>query len=618
MRNQLVAAAISAVVLIAMAAAGGCAAGTSGGNDTASTDGSTSGGDTGSGSGGKADAGSGADAATVKMAGTPAANAVIVDPSTTHQPIDGFGAADVWGSGLTPDQGKLFFDPVNGIGLSLLRIGIEGNGTPLGSGAASDAMIADSYGAKVWAAPWSPPAADKSNDDVNDGGTLDATDYTAWATTLAGFPAAFKSMSGVQLYAISAQNEPDYVAASYESCIYTAPEMVAFVNVLGPMLAALDPPVNLLAAEPDSWDNLWSGDGYGTAILADPGASKNVTILATHDYSHKTDSIANRPVPPSTMTQHLWETEMSDETAADVDIAHGIQVATWVHAAMTTGGASAWHYWWLINLSTSATPDGEGLLQPGGDITSPPKRLYTLGNFSKFVRPGYVRIDVGGTAAPTGVLLSAYFSPVDGSIVVVAINSNTSDVTVPLFFKGASWPDTVTPWVTSATDNLTSGAPIALSGGNVSATLAAQTVTTFVGKASPFTPNLDAGMMGMGGMDAASEAGGQDATVADEGPADRRVRPGRDPSDGGRQRRRRRGARDEPRQRRGPGGSRCPGGGAAGRGERTGCVRRGRERGRRERGRRGDQRRRRAGRHRDDGRRRRRRVAARRAPRSSR
>jgi glucuronoarabinoxylan endo-1,4-beta-xylanase len=415
-----------------------------------------------------------------KGPGTAAANAVIVNPGVTHQTMDGFGAADTWtpGGALSAAQGKLFFDPVNGIGLSILRVGIDVNGTALGTTAAySDIKMAASYGAIVWGAPWSPPAASKDNASEDNGGHLLTADYASWATTLAGFAATVKTQTGVDLYGVSAQNEPDFTA-SYASCIYSSAQMVAFVKVLGPVLAGLDPPVKLLAAEPDSWSNLWSGDDFGTAILADTGASAAVNIIATHDYGHKTDSVTTRPTPPPGTAQHIWETEMSDETAADADIGHGIQVATWVYAGVTTGGASAWHYWWLINQNT----DGEGLLPMGGDITNPPKRLYTLGNFSKFVRPGYVRVDVAGTAPPSGVLIAAFQNPSDATTVIVAINSNMTAATVPLFVQGSSWPASVTPSVTSASDNLAAQTAVTLTGGNFSATLGAQTVTTFVGK----------------------------------------------------------------------------------------------------------------------------------------
>jgi glucuronoarabinoxylan endo-1,4-beta-xylanase len=437
--------------------------------------------DTGSADTGLVDSGSpdaaGHDASTVcAPGGTAGPNAVEVDVCTTEQPIDGFGAADTWAGPLTATQVTLFFDPVNGIGLSLLRIGIDVNGTPLGSGAYPDAIAAAKFGVKVWGAPWTPPAADKSNGSEDNGGTLNASAYDSWATVLAGFPATFKqNTNGLDLYGISAQNEPDFTA-SYASCIYSSAQMVAFVKVLGPKLAALNPPVNLLAAEPDAWNNLWSGDSYGTAILADTAASSAVTIFAAHDYGNDTDSVTTRPAPPAGVKQHIWETEVSDETAADVDIGHGIEVATWVYAALTTGGASAWHYWWLINANT----DGEGLLLQGGSTTNPPKRLYTVGNYSKFIRPGFVRVGTAGATPAGGALVSAFENPADGTVVVVAINPGTAAATLPIFVSGGKTLTQVTPYVTSATENLAAQAAIAVTNANFTATLAAQTVTTFV------------------------------------------------------------------------------------------------------------------------------------------
>jgi glucuronoarabinoxylan endo-1,4-beta-xylanase len=440
------------------------------------------------------------DAGVAVEAGTPQSGDIVVNPTVPHQTIDGFGAADVYtpGGALTPTQVRLFFDPVNGIGLSILRIGIDVTGTPLGASTLADVQSTAPYGVLVWAAPWSPPGGDKDNGTQDDGGHLCASagqgscsgsNYDAWANVLAAFPAMVKAQTGVSLYGISAQNEPDYTA-TYASCLYTASQMVSFVKVLGPKLAALNPPVRLIAAESESWSHLWTGTdcnqtyNYGTCIHQDPAADTAVAIYATHDYGFG-------PVPsPSWLAKPLWETEVSglgsgSQGVPSVDISNGIAVAQWIYNALVTGGASAWHYWWLVNQATNK--DNEGLIfatgqgpNGVGDITSPPKRLYTVGNFSKFVRPGYQRIDVSGPV-PAGVQIAGFRSPANGTVAIVAINSTTSAAPVSLFVAGAGWPAAVTPWVTSATANLASSTAVALAGGRFSATLGPQTVTTFVG-----------------------------------------------------------------------------------------------------------------------------------------
>src|SRR2546430_17562047 len=97
------------------------------------------------------------------------------------------------------------------------------------------------------------------------------------------------------------------------------------------------------------------------------------------------------------------------------------------------------------------------------------KRLWIFGKYARFVRPGYMRVSTSGTT-PSGVLVSAYQNPADGTVVVVAINSNTSATPVSLYVSGVV-PCSMTPWVTSAADNLASKSPITVSNARFSATL---------------------------------------------------------------------------------------------------------------------------------------------------
>jgi glucuronoarabinoxylan endo-1,4-beta-xylanase len=64
----------------------------------------------------------------------------------------------------------------------------------------------------------------------------------------------------------------------------------------------------------------------------------------------------------------------------------------------------------------------------------------------------------------------------------VAINKNTSAVSVPITISGGTAPTSVTPNVTSSSANLAAGTAITVSGGSFTAALAGTTVTTFVGQ----------------------------------------------------------------------------------------------------------------------------------------
>ncbi|HEX7509326.1 MAG TPA: hypothetical protein VF550_21315, partial [Polyangia bacterium] len=272
----------------------------------------------------------------------------------------------------------------------------------------------------------------------------------------------YKKQSGLDLYALSAQNEPDW-NPNYEACCYTGPQMVNFINVLGPKLAALSPPVKLLAAEPDNWSNFWGGDNYATDILADAKASASVAILATHDYGSTSAGTYGRPAPPASNTHHIWETECTPgDTGA-------ITIATMIYAAFSTGGVNGWHYWW-----TEAFVPKE---------SSPPAQYYALGNFSKFVRPGYYRVDVSGAAKASGTvpLVVAFSNLSDGTVAIVVVNGGSAQQ-ISLFVAGTAWPASVTPYVTTSSSKLAAGTAITVTAGAFSASLDAQSVTTFVGK----------------------------------------------------------------------------------------------------------------------------------------
>ncbi len=473
-------------------ASGGVATsgGTTGSGSKGSTGGATSVGGTTTGTGGAANTGgskaaggatssggaTGGGGSTTKCGnGTAAASDIVVDLSQPLQTMDGFGISNAYqDSAISDSVADQFFDKSKGIGLSIFRLGIDSSGNSMGPW--SDAQKAAARGAIVWGAPWSPPASCKSNGSESNGGHLNPSCYDSWATTIANFVAKAKQ-NNITIMGLSVQNEADN-STPYESCLYTNAEMVAFIKVLGPKIQALSPPVKLIAPESTRWEDLWGGTpnkgdySFGTAILADSAAAGLVDILATHMYETQ-----KALAPPAGLTKPIWQTEMSGvpdspEEGPSSDIANGIVWAKWIHEAFVVGGASAWHAWWISSLNN----DNEGLLLQDGGTT---KRLYTVGNYSKFIRPGYRRVTISGTLPPY-VLLTAYKNSSDGTVVIVAINSGTAAAAASLFISGGA-PCQMTPWVTSSSDDLAAKTALLVTDGRLFATLGAQTVTTFVG-----------------------------------------------------------------------------------------------------------------------------------------
>jgi glucuronoarabinoxylan endo-1,4-beta-xylanase len=399
---------------------------------------------------------------------SPSAGDIVIDAATQFQTIVGFGASDA--GDLSPQQMDLFFSEDNGIGLSLLRAIITPSGGVFG-GSWANKRGAIARGAKIFATPLSPPAAFKDNGDVNNGGILVPQYYGNWADALVSFVDT-AAQHGVPIYAMSMQNEPE-MSMDYYSCTYTPEQMASFIEVAGPKLAALSPRPLLIMPENSVWETLWS---YTATLEADPAASRYVDIYATHQYSD--------PTTPQSNAKPIWETEYSTFDPFDPTISNGIKVAQAIYSAIVIGNASAWNYWMLLGSSpANAVENNEGLIGQKADgpaNATMTKRFYTLGNFSKFVRPDYVRVATTASSDP-GVSVVAFKNPSNGMPIVIAINANSSDASVGFSLRGTAPSRVITPWVTSSSLDLSPQAQIAVSGDHFATTLPAQSVTTFVG-----------------------------------------------------------------------------------------------------------------------------------------
>jgi len=407
---------------------------------------------------------------------------VIVDWDDVHQRIDGFGGSSAFtGFIWTSAQADMFFSTSNGIGLSLLRSQIQPGGFA-NAGEIGLMQMAQARGATIWSSPWTPPASFKDNDSVNSGDFVSANNQ-AYANQLAGYVATMKNVYGVNIYAVSIQNEPD-VAASYASCLWTAQQIHDFVPYLSGALAASNvPATKIMLPEDEHWQT-----NYYLVAMSDPSVAAEVGIIADHNYDGPNFQ-TGATTPPAALPPYgksLWETEVSTGDAYDGSISNGIYWAGRIHQFMTVAQANAWHYWWLISLN----PDNEGLTDNAGN---PAKRMYALGQFSRFVRPGYYRMGVNSSVA---ALISAYHDSSSPNFAIVAINTNNVDLTNQIFglanFPSANF---VTPWVTSASFSLASQPSVSITNGTFAYTLPAMSIVTFV---SPPPPQLGISRAGPG------------------------------------------------------------------------------------------------------------------------
>ncbi len=110
---------------------------------------------------------------------------------------------------------------------------------------------------------------------------------------------------------------------------------------------------------------------------------------------------------------------------ADMQIA--LVMGRIIHADIVHAQAKSWGYWKAMEIKgdhalVSLFPK-DGDWRKGGTVRSN-KLLWALGNFSRFVRPNFTRIELSGADDLNTVAASAYVSPDKKTIVAVFVNSS--------------------------------------------------------------------------------------------------------------------------------------------------------------------------------------------------
>lgn len=408
---------------------------------------------------------------------------ITVDPRTSYQTMDGFGASITDSSAnvlyrLSPADReqtmRKLFDPRQGIGVSFLR-------QPVGSSdftAAAEHYTYDDVPAgqtdfglehftiahdqqqvlpllrrakqlnpqlKVMATPWSPPAWMKTGDTLV-GSRLrdDPKVYDAYARYLVKFVQAY-AKAGVPVDFLSIQNEPqNRKPSAYPGTDMPVRQEAAVIEALGPKLRAVSPRTKILG-----YDHNWTthpGDIASTPPGEDPEtdypykllqtpAAKWIAGTAYHCYSG--DPSKQTDLHNAFPSKGIWFTECSGShgpTDTPPQIFRG--TLTWHARTLMLGTTRNWAKSvvnWNIALDSTGGPHLGGCdtctglvtLQPDGSVTTDAE-YYTIGHLSKFVKPGAVRIGSTsyGTTGWNGQLMSAAFRNPDGTTALLVHNEN--------------------------------------------------------------------------------------------------------------------------------------------------------------------------------------------------
>lgn len=340
---------------------------------------------------------------------------ITVDTETQYQTISGFGGANrMWGTAfLQPSEfAKTFGTGDSQLGLSIFRIRIPSD-TAEWSNVLTAAQGAQQYGVKIIACPWSPPAALKSNNsDI--GGYLLPENYGAFKDHLNSF-IQYMADNGVSIYAVSVQNEPD-IQVSYESCDWSTPQMVDFVKNYGGQIMG----AQLAAPESFHFDA-----NFTNALLNDADAAENFEMVAGHIYGGGLGEfpLAEQQGKEIWMTEYLMNLNTGSSGAPawqsyteSAKWEETLSMLSSVHEAMTYRWNA--YVWWYLQRYYSFIGDGEQGTTNGAIL----KRGYAFSHFSRFVRPGYIRVKTD-TNKSNSLKITAYSS--NQKIVVVIVNDQS-------------------------------------------------------------------------------------------------------------------------------------------------------------------------------------------------
>ena len=414
-------------------------------------------------------------------AGAALAQTATVTLSSQKQYIRGYGGMShaAWAGDLSASERTLAFGNAAGqLGLSILRIPVsDGNPDSVNVATAKAAIAA---GAIVLATPW------------NASGTYSSGQFASYATHLNNFVSYMKGQ-GVDLYAISVQNEPDYGAqAGWGS--WTAAACHDFIVSYGASITT-----KLMSCESFNYNK-----SYYDPILNDSAALANTALFGTHLYGTSVSAFAYPLFDSKAGGKERWMTEHYTDSTTDANAwPNALGVASEVHNAMVTGQFNA-YIWWYIKRSYGFI--NNGALTKRGDC---------IAQWSKFVRPGFYRVDA--TASPaSGLSLSAFKS--DSSVVVVVVNTGGSASTLSISMPGAS-VSSFTKYTTSSSKSLANDGTVSASNGSLSVSFDASSVTTLVGAGTSTGGSGGMGGAGAGGAGAGGTASGGMGNQAGRGGA---------------------------------------------------------------------------------------------------
>ncbi|RVD83828.1 uncharacterized protein DFL_005602 [Arthrobotrys flagrans] len=437
-----------------------------------------------------------------------AQTSITVNVGTTYQTIEGFGFSQAFGravefktapSNIQKQALDLLFSTSTGAGFSIIR-------NRVGSGGSGDSILptnpggpnvtpkyvwdnddrgqvwfsqqAKAYGVTtVYADAWSAPGFMKTSGSETTAGYLcGTTGHTCssgdWRQAYANFLlqyVKYYASIGITVTHLGFLNEPDYSPSYSQMQISTnAQEAISFIPTLYDAVQAAGLNTKITCCDAMGW----SMQRTYTTALVNAGSTQYLGVIAGHSYSSElTSPITNTILPKWNTEAGPGSIQFTTTWYASGTQAEGFTWANKLAVAMVNADLSAYLFWegyeWKQQQSASHLVDTDGTNAIPSGI------LWAFAMWSRYIRPGAVRIGVTGSIAST---ITGAFKNTDGSIVVVFTNSGSSAQSAKVSFNGFT-PSSAEAYVTNQGNNFKS-TTYTLSGGAVTVSIPGKGVVT--------------------------------------------------------------------------------------------------------------------------------------------
>lgn len=284
--------------------------------------------------------------------------------------------------------------------------------------------------------PWSPPAFMKTNGEMNNGGSLKPEYRDLWAACMAKY-AAYYSSKGCDVRLMTVQNEPAAVQ-TWDSCIWSGRDegTFAYKNLAPALRSAGCGDVKVLA-----WDHNKDILMYRAAeTFSVEGAADVIDGFAFHWYTGDHFD-ALKLFGERWQDKKLWFSEGCVEYSRFDGRTHVEKAEMYAHDILGNLNAGiCGSFDWNLLLDSKGGPNHVGnfceapimLTEDCSDFERN-SEYYYIGQFSRFIRPGAVRL---GASSWSGEAEITAFENTDGSRVAVMLNRTEKEQPVSVTEDG--------------------------------------------------------------------------------------------------------------------------------------------------------------------------------------